>query len=492
VTVTAQTPINSSAGNGVTTVYPYTFKIINAADILVSVNGASQVLNVDYTVSGVGVDAGGNVTFAVAPAVSALVVRQRSMALTRTTDYQDQGELPAATLDNDIDAVVLMLQQVDAKTARSMLLPAGLAGFSSELPTPVADYYLRVNAAGTAYELAALVASGAITVTPYIETLLNDSSAADARTTLGATTVGNQVFVAANAAAARTAIGAAASGANNDIVSLGALTTVPAVVTAAMTPPVRQTVLSGPVDTNGLAAFGGSTGSTTVTAAGTLTATASNGVAGDRTGSIVNPSWAGLSTNGSMFLYLDIAANGTCTTGSTTLAPTYRWGGADVTTNNQFTFNIQEMVGKVGNGATAAQTYRVFVGEVTVAGAVVTAITWYALMGRYDSGLTATLPAAGVAISRNSFIGVADQNAQLILQCTTADGNYAVGDRITSSLGYYSASALAETGPWTTRNTVGFTTAANTPFVLTNKTTGNNAVLAAASWSYKLITQRTW
>jgi hypothetical protein len=216
--------------------------------------------------------------------------------------------------------------------------------------------------------------------------------------------VGGQLFTAANAAAARSAIGAAETGANNDILSLGALTTVPAVVTAAMTPPVRQTVLSGPVDTSGLAAFGGSTGSTTVTAAGTLTATASNGVAGDRTGSIVNPSWTGLSTNGAMFLYLDIAANGTCTTGSTTLAPTYRWGGADVTTNNQATFNIQEMQMKVGNGATAAQTYRVFVGEVTVAGAVVTAITWYALMGRYSSGRFAI--AASTAYNRNHNIGV--------------------------------------------------------------------------------------
>lgn len=171
--------------------------------------------------------------------------------------------------------------------------------------------------------------------------------------------------------------------------------------------PVRQTVLSGPVDTSGLPSFGGSTGSTTVTASGTLIATAANGFTSsgqiDRVGSITNPAWTGLSTNGTMYLFLDIASNGTCTTGSGTLLPTYRWGGADVVTTNQFTFNIQEMIGKVGNGATAAQTYRVYVGEVTVAGGVVTAITWYALQGRYDSGRFAV--AVSTNYSKNHNIG---------------------------------------------------------------------------------------
>jgi len=177
-------------------------------------------------------------------------------------------------------------------------------------------------------------------------------------------------------------------------------------------PPVRQTCELGPVDTSGFAAFGGSTGSTTVTASGTLKVTAANGIS-DYRGSITNPSWTSLSTNGTMYLYLDIAADGTCTTGSTTLAPTYRWGGADVVTSGQFTFNIQEMVGKVGNGATAAQTYRVFVGEVTVSGNVVTAIIWYALMDRYTIDNTSITTATSYTYSHN--IGKDLLNIRLLL-----------------------------------------------------------------------------
>lgn len=215
MTVSAQTPINRSTGNGVTTVFPYTFKSIAAADIEVTVDDVVKTLNVDYTLSGVGVDAGGNVTMTTAPANGTSVVRRRNMALTRTTDYQDQGELPATTLDDDIDAVVLMIQQVDEQTSRAMLLPIDVVGFSAELPTPVANYFLRVNSAGTALELAAEMTPGALTVTPFIETLLNDSTAADARTTLGAQVAGSY----------------AAAGANTDITSLAS----PAIAAATAT-----------------------------------------------------------------------------------------------------------------------------------------------------------------------------------------------------------------------------------------------------------------
>ncbi len=96
MTVSSQTPINRSSGNGVTTVFPYTFKIISASDIEVSVDDVVKILNVDYTVSGAGVDAGGNVTMTTAPATGTTVVRRRNMVLVRSTDYQDQGSLPAA------------------------------------------------------------------------------------------------------------------------------------------------------------------------------------------------------------------------------------------------------------------------------------------------------------------------------------------------------------------------------------------------------------
>lgn len=151
------------------------------------------------------------------------------------------------------------------------------------------------------------------------------------------------------------------------------------------TPEKKQTVLSGPVDVNGYPAFGGAIGSTTVTVSGTLRLTSCNGDV-NHTWTRTNPSWTGLSVNGTMYLY-DDEIDGQL---ASSLAPTYRFGGADVTTNGRFTYNIQEAVAKVGNGTAAVQKFRVCVGEVTVSGGVVTAIVWYALQGRYRSGLFAS------------------------------------------------------------------------------------------------------
>jgi hypothetical protein len=147
VTVSAQTPINRSAGNGVTTVFPYTFKIIAAADIEVTVDDVVKTLNVDYTVSGAGLDAGGNVTMTTAPASGTTVVRRRNMAIVRTTDYQDQGSLPASTLDDDVDAVVLMVQQLDERLDRTFSLPASSSA-DSTMPEPTAGYVIGWDALG--------------------------------------------------------------------------------------------------------------------------------------------------------------------------------------------------------------------------------------------------------------------------------------------------------------------------------------------------------
>ena len=268
-----------------------------------------------------------------------------------------------------------------------------------------------------------------------------------------------------------------------------------AVVVAAQTsssPPVRQTVLSGPVDSSGFAAFGGSTGSTTVTASGTLKATAAAGGDENYTGSIVNPSWTGLSTNGTMYLYLDITSGGVVTTGSTTLAPTYQWGGTYSTTNLQNTFNIQEMTMKVGNGSTAAQVYRVFVGEVTVAGGVVTVITWYALMGRYLSAWTATLPANNTTTSANHNLGVIPLVRKVEFLATASD----------ASIGDYSGSVIdlsCRGSPYphqfmcpVTSKTISFQTGSGGVGGVI-KSSGDVATIAStANFSYRFLAQRGW
>lgn len=193
--VSAQTPVNSSTGNGVTTVFPYTFKILAEADILVTVDGVTKTLTTDYSVSGVGNDAGGNVTFVSAPAGGTVVVLRRDMTIERTTDYQENGDLPAATLDDDIDRVVMIEQQINADITRSLKMPAGETG-DQTIPSSAAERSLKLlgfDASGNLQVYAA--ADFPLTaVSAFVQTLLDDADAATARTTLGAASLGANTF----------------------------------------------------------------------------------------------------------------------------------------------------------------------------------------------------------------------------------------------------------------------------------------------------------
>lgn len=254
---------------------------------------------------------------------------------------------------------------------------------------------------------------------------------------------------------------------------------------------VRQTVLSGP-NTNGLPNFGGAggIGTGTVTASGTLVVTAAAGadVGGqiDRVGSIVNPSWPSLTSNGVMYLYLDIAANGVCTPGSTTVAPIYQLGGTPAVTANQFTFNVQEMTGYVGNATTAPQTYRVFIGEVLVAAAVVSTITWYAIMGRYFSGFTQNLPGTSTFVNFNHNLGIYYSQCVpvLIIECTTTDNGFAVGDQIRNPC-TNSGGSETPLGPTpTSRNTMQINTGQTAAAQAIPKGGGAITTLTQNSWKY--------
>jgi hypothetical protein len=190
-----------------------------------------------------------------------------------------------------------------------------------------------------------------------------------------------------------------------------------------------------------------------------------------------------------MYLYIDVAADNTCTTGSTTLAPVYQWGGTYSITNLQNTFNIQEMTMKVGNGSTAAQVYRVFVGEVTVAGGVTTAIVWYQLMRRFTGAWVATLPAASVQVSANHNLGSQEFVSQFEVECTTNDSGFVVGDRIDQLSSGVSGTYLVPIAIRKGRLSMSISTApgASNPFSANPAGGGTPIQLTNASWKYRFV-----
>lgn len=262
--------------------------------------------------------------------------------------------------------------------------------------------------------------------------------------------------------------------------------------------PVRQTVAFGP-DTSGapnfLPASGGSLTLTgqNVTTGLPLVISAAQGYNKEGTIDVnytftTNPVWASLTASSTLYLYVNTA---TGATGFTTLVPIYQYGGTPATTSGQFTFNYGTMMGYMGNGTTAPATPIVFVGEVVTGASTITSTIAYAYNGFYDSGFTATLPGISTAVSKNTNLGVSPSVPQLIVECTTADNGYSIGDQllITFSL---SNTVYISTPVWQSRNVVGFSTGISNAFLTLNKSTFAFVTLVSASWKYKLIARRMW
>ena len=152
--VTEETPIASSVANGVTTVFPHSFTLLDEGDLVVTATVSNvtttYTLGVDYTVSGVG-SASGSVTFGVAPASGAIITRYRDIPLTRATDYQDNGDLLAPTLNADFDRMWFALQDIfnGGKVVPTCLrAPNGETVIALPAAAARAGYYLGFDGSG--------------------------------------------------------------------------------------------------------------------------------------------------------------------------------------------------------------------------------------------------------------------------------------------------------------------------------------------------------
>lgn len=182
------TPINTHNTNGVTTVFPFDFKILDAADLQLMFSlGALPT----YTIGGVGDDDGGEVTFMTAPAGPGTLSLIRQLELNRTTDYQYQGELPSSVVNDDLDRGVMMVQQVNRDTRRSIKIPI----------TDTSDQSLTADAATRAGKALVFDASGNITVSAdnYDDQVGDVQALADAAAA-SASSAANSAAVAGNAA----------------------------------------------------------------------------------------------------------------------------------------------------------------------------------------------------------------------------------------------------------------------------------------------------
>jgi hypothetical protein len=161
-------------GDGSSTVFPYPFRIFLAADLKVYVNDVSgnpieQSLTTHYTVSGVGSEAGGNVTFLTAPANLRRVTILRSIPNTQPTQYPNNSKFPAKAHEQALDRLTMLVQQLADTVSRVPSVPVNFSGSLFEIPyapNPALKFF-RWNAAADALELVDITSPG-VYVNPII------------------------------------------------------------------------------------------------------------------------------------------------------------------------------------------------------------------------------------------------------------------------------------------------------------------------------------
>ncbi|WP_313495472.1 hypothetical protein [Pseudoxanthomonas mexicana] len=167
MSVTSQIPRKVSTAAPGATLFPYDFKVLSKFDMEVQVDGVTKTVDVDYTLTGVGLDSGGDITFVTPMGGGETVMRRRAMAYERSNDFQQLGDLRSPTLNNDQDAPIMMIQQVADAVSRSLTLPPSSTA-SAQLTDIQALKPLVGNAAGTAFEFGDTELTGDMLLRPNL------------------------------------------------------------------------------------------------------------------------------------------------------------------------------------------------------------------------------------------------------------------------------------------------------------------------------------
>lgn len=138
MTVSTVVDHNDYTGNGVTTSFPYTFRIFNKTDLTVSVIDLSEnitvlVLDTDYTVTNAGGFNGGNVVLTAPLATGWKISVARELEPTQETDLRNQGKFFAEVHEDAFDKLTMLIQQVGTMFSLALRKPSTIANWYDAL-----------------------------------------------------------------------------------------------------------------------------------------------------------------------------------------------------------------------------------------------------------------------------------------------------------------------------------------------------------------------
>lgn len=138
MTVSTEVDHNDYTGNGVTTSFPYTFRIFHKSDLVVQVVDLSEnitelTLDTDYTVTGAGGYTGGNVVLSSPLADGYQISISRELPVTQETDLRNQGKFFAEVHEDAFDKLTMLIQQVRSWLSLALRKPSFVANYYDAL-----------------------------------------------------------------------------------------------------------------------------------------------------------------------------------------------------------------------------------------------------------------------------------------------------------------------------------------------------------------------
>lgn len=193
MTVTSENKRNQYTITEAQVVFPYTFRILAQTHLLVlhtTAAGVETILTIttNYTVSGVGGAGGGNVTTCGTSSpypTGDTITIIRDVPLTQLVDYVENDMFPSQTHENAIDKLTMIIQEISEKWDRMLILAKSSSYSDLTLPNPVAEKFLQWKSDLSGLKNVSLQSEGDLSVSTFVEDLLDDENATVFLATLG-------------------------------------------------------------------------------------------------------------------------------------------------------------------------------------------------------------------------------------------------------------------------------------------------------------------
>ena len=135
------------------TTFTYDFEINTDAEIKVQQNDTTLTLTTHYTVTDVGSSTGGTVVLVTGATLNDIITLTGNTLVKRTTTFVEGGDYLASAINEEYDVLDDMVSELLTAQGQTLRFDPIIPAFTATIPTPVATKAIKVNAAGTAFEM---------------------------------------------------------------------------------------------------------------------------------------------------------------------------------------------------------------------------------------------------------------------------------------------------------------------------------------------------